>query len=112
MVQQLTSTKLNPITGSDEQITIKSMCINCVFCNSNMSCGNEDNKELARKQFIESIKSSTKPSGYDIESISVDLKPVPLRDVTKKCSRHELDVDVIISYLLPTTPNEKNEKKK
>lgn len=69
----------------------KPMCINCMFCNTEVTdtddgkcfCENPDNKEDAVKKIKEAV-----PSGYEIEDIK--LKPLPLKDETKKCKRWKL----------------------
>lgn len=64
----------------------KAMCLNCDFCkdeDGKCYCNNPENKEDA----INKIKASI-PSGYEIEELKV--KPLPLKDETKKCKRWNL----------------------
>ena len=60
----------------------KPMCLNCEFCGSagegRYVCINEENKKNALEKIKESV-----PSGYEIETLSI--KPLPLKDETKKC---------------------------
>ena len=65
----------------------KPMCLNCEFCEpidgGKYECINEENKNNA----LEKIKASV-PSGYEIESLNI--KPVPLKDETKKCKNWKI----------------------
>ena len=72
------------------------MCLNCVSCMPEVNdtqeevflCINKDNQKMA----IEKIKQSV-PSGYEIEDIK--LKPLPLKDVTKKCKKWQVSKSLI-----------------
>lgn len=67
---------------------IKPMCLNCYHCDEHTYCNNEDNK----KDAIEKIKTSV-PSGYELTNL--ELRPLPLKDATKKCKRWLLNTSVI-----------------
>jgi hypothetical protein len=74
----------------------KPMCLNCNDCNDidtdKPVCVNEENKNNALEKIKESV-----PSGYEIETIAI--KPLPLKDVTKKCKKWSLYVGFDNLYL-------------
>ena len=78
----------------------KKMCLNCVFSELLLSdseedeyvCGNKENLNDA----VEKLKENT-PGGYVIENIT--LKPIVLKDPTKKCKRHSIDAEKILNEL-------------
>lgn len=81
------------LTGSEPNESFKKMCVNCKWHNAeNGSCVNPDNESAA----IEKIRQAL--TGYEIEEIK--LKPVPLKDDTKKCQHHELDSKVVLEYVV------------
>lgn len=70
----------------------KPMCINCKhmgYDNEDCVCCNEDNKNDAIQKIMSSFD-----GGYQITGVT--LKPLPLKDPTKKCKRHTLNYDVLI----------------
>jgi hypothetical protein len=99
----------NGVCPNEEQ-HIKKMCLNCSFYRNGV-CMNETNKELATKKMMESLQV---PSGYDIETIA--LKPIKLKDDTRKCPRYAPNVDAIVKYvtkiLTPDTQGEEAESEK
>jgi hypothetical protein len=73
----------------------KSMCLNCVHCeckNEHCICNNDENKQDA----VNRIKASF-DGGYEIKNIT--LEPLPLKDPTKKCKRHTINSELVISNL-------------
>lgn len=78
------------------EMHLKKMCLNCVSCNiidNGHVCLNEENLNDA----MEKVKANV-PSGYEIENL--ELKPLALKDATKKCKRWVLDRDFIMEELL------------
>lgn len=75
----------------------KPMCLNCVFLEAGC-CQSPENKIAA----IEKIKANM-PAGYELSSI--ELKPLELKDPTKKCKNYSLNVkkvkETILSILAP-----------
>lgn len=72
--------------------SLKRMCINCKFCNENMCCTNEDNKNVMLKKINESAKEIVGDS-YLITSIQIT--PVTLKYPNKKCRNWELNTAII-----------------
>ena len=73
----------------------KSMCINCNDCaeqSGKCFCNNNENMDDAVKKIKENV-----PSGYEIEEIKV--KPLPLKDETKKCKRWNLMNNFVEKHL-------------
>lgn len=73
----------------------KPMCLNCNDCqnvDTTPVCVNEENKNNAMEKIKESV-----PSGYEIESLAI--KPLPLKDATKKCKNWSLYTDFGKVYL-------------
>jgi len=73
----------------NEEKHFKKMCLNCRDCAAG-TCNNEKNKEDATTKMLNSIQV---PAGYEIQNIS--LKPIPLKDVTKKCPRYTPNIEAI-----------------
>ena len=74
---------------------LKKMCLNCNSCyedNGKCQCRNEENLKDATQAFLKSV-----PSGYEVENLS--LKPVALKDPTKKCKRWEINKNIILAEL-------------
>ena len=70
----------------------KPMCYNCTHMSvieNDCVCTNDDNKNDAIQKIIASYD-----GGYQITGIT--LKPLPLKDPTKKCKRHQIDSDVLL----------------
>lgn len=67
----------------------KHMCLNCNDCkvvDDKHVCVNEENQKAAVNKIMEAV-----PSGYEIETLTV--KPLPLKDATKKCKKWNLRED-------------------
>lgn len=91
----MTAFKYNPITGEEltgNEPRFKRMCLNCSFYDmaSNV-CTNKDNAAA----MVEKIKASV--SGYEVKSI--ELSPLPLKNVTKKCGNWDFSMETIGSYI-------------
>ena len=88
----------------------KPMCLNCSsmkYEDGKNYCDNEANKLEA----IEKIKLAV-PSGYELANI--DLKPLPLKDDTKKCKRWHLNSEAYLwsnalSFMLGNLASNKKE---
>ena len=77
------------------ELHLKKMCFNCVSCSvedDNCFCKNEDNL----KDAVEAVKKNI-PSGYELQNI--ELKPIALKDPTKKCKRWSLNLNTIVQEL-------------
>lgn len=72
---------------------LKKMCINCISCDCTSEgehfCANEQNLSDA----VEKLKANV-PPGYAIEN--VELKPLALKDITKKCKRWSIDKQKVL----------------
>lgn len=69
----------------------RKMCLNCITCitdEEKYRCTNERVMEVGKKKIIESL-----PEGYEIESLT--LKPMELKDPTKKCKNYQPNLDAI-----------------
>ena len=69
----------------------KKMCLNCTTCitaEEKYRCTNEIVMELNKKKAIESL-----PEGFEVESIT--LKPMELKDPTKKCKNYNPNMELI-----------------
>ena len=70
---------------------LKPMCLNCChvgFEDDACLCCNEDNKNDAIQKIMSSYE-----GGYQITGLT--LKPLPLKDPTKKCKRYELNIAAV-----------------
>lgn len=84
--------KVNGVCPNAES-HLKKMCLNCESCVNETDtafCNNPDNLNDA----VEKIKQNI-PSGYSLENI--ELKPLPLKDPTKKCKRWKLNVQSVLN---------------
>ena len=77
---------------------LKAMCLNCEYCkndNGTAYCVNEKVLEVGKKKILASV-----PEGYEIDTLT--LKPLLLKDPTKKCNNRkpneELILDAVASY--------------
>ena len=80
----------------------KSMCLNCKSCKLDKCqestsdiryvCNNENVMESGRQKILAAI-----PDGFEIETLT--LKPMALKDPTKKCKNHEFDLDTVVDYI-------------
>ena len=80
--------------GEDGKLPVegKKMCINCIFCENGTTCTNEDNMNRAREKVLAAV-----PGGYEITNL--ELKPLPLKDATKKCSNWSLDKELVNQWI-------------
>ena len=66
---------------------LKPMCLNCLYMcveDGNCLCCNDENKNDAVQKIMASYE-----GGYQITGIT--LKPLPLKDSTKKCKRYDFN---------------------
>lgn len=68
--------------------SLKRMCLNCKFCNENMCCVNEDNKNIMLKKITDVVGDS-----YLINTI--ELSPTVLKYPNKKCKNWQLNTAII-----------------
>lgn len=74
----------------------KRMCLNCNDCVSiegKRVCVNKENQESAIEKIMQAV-----PSGYEIETLTV--KPLALKDSTKKCKKWHLVENFMENYLV------------
>lgn len=81
----------------------KKMCLNCKFCereNDNHFCMNDENQA----DFINRIKMANTVQGpYEI--VNVEIKPLPLKDASKKCARWTVDEELVINFVKSIVSN-------
>lgn len=89
----------------------KCMCLNCKSCSlgPNQSsysdeqyvCDNENVMEMGKKKIMAAV-----PEGFEIDTLT--LKPMTLKDPTKKCKNHIFDMEKVINFLADyfTTPED------
>ena len=80
--------------GEDGKIPVegKKMCINCSFCEHGITCTNEENMNRAKEKVLAAV-----PGGYEITNL--EMKPLPLKDPTKKCINWSLDNELINEWI-------------
>lgn len=73
---------------------IKGMCLNCKSCcgDEDFTCTNENVLAVGRNKIMESL-----PEGFEIDTLT--LKPMKLKDPTKKCKNYSCDMDKITAFL-------------
>lgn len=79
------------ITAQDYKSPIKKMCLNCASCkcsDEQFFCTNEKVIEAGRKKILEAV-----PEGFEISVL--ELKPMQLKNPTKKCGNYDLDVELV-----------------
>lgn len=84
------------VEGKELQSPIKQMCLNCkcMACeNENYTCSNEKVMESGRKKILAAV-----PEGFEVETLT--LKPMVLKNPTKKCPNYEVDQDVAFNALM------------
>jgi len=73
----------------------KCMCLNCKSCHEGdeqFVCDNDAVMQVGMKKVIEAL-----PEGFEIESLK--LKPMKLKDPTKKCKNFAFDLDKVVDFL-------------
>ena len=88
--------KYNILTGADTtaqdyKSPIKKMCLNCVSCafaDEQYFCNNEKVIETGKKKILEAV-----PEGFEISIL--ELKPMQLKNPTKKCGNYDLNVELV-----------------
>ena len=81
--QEITDKGIEPI--------FKKMCLNCttwVINDEKYRCTNEKVMEVGKKKILENL-----PEGYEIENLT--LKPMELKDPTKKCRNYNPNMELI-----------------
>lgn len=75
----------------------KSMCVNCKSCHVDNDkdqyvCDNEKVMEVGKQKILASV-----PEGFEVDTLT--LKPMVLKDPTKKCKNHQFDLDAVVEYI-------------
>ena len=86
----------NEITEDGEQQFIKQMCLNCVSCiinEENYRCNNKNVMETGLKKVSESL-----PEGFEVDTLV--LKPMILKNPTRKCPNYCVNKEFIINQLM------------
>ena len=81
-----------PENGAVE-LPLQKMCLNCKSCTENgdtYNCNNEKVMETGRKKILAAV-----PEGFEIEALT--LKPMLLKNPTKKCGNYEANLELIHS---------------
>lgn len=104
--------KLTGIDLSSDGATngFKTMCLNCKTCHYNAdsdqyTCDNENVMEMGKKKILSAI-----PEGFEVETLV--LKPMALKDPTKKCKNHQFDLEAVTEFIrdfFTTSPNAEKE---
>lgn len=84
------------IPEENNQPIVKQMCLNCISCMHDdefYHCNNKNVMESGVKKVYESL-----PEGFEIESLV--LKPMLLKNPTKKCSNYCVDKEFIVNELM------------
>jgi len=75
----------------------KKMCLNCKDCEAQLDdkfvCYNKNVLDMGKKKILENL-----PEGYEIEELK--LKPMNLKDPTKRCTNHEFDTAKVMDYVV------------
>ena len=97
------------LTGDGATNGFKCMCVNCKSCHIDFNkdqyvCDNEKVMEVGKQKILAAV-----PEGFEIETLTV--KPMVLKDPTKKCKNHQFDLDGVVEfisdYFLASPENEK-----
>lgn len=74
---------------------IKQMCLNCLFMSKNASytCSNENVIETGKKKILAAV-----PEGFEIDTLT--LKPMTLKNPTKKCANYCLDKETVMQEVM------------
>jgi hypothetical protein len=74
----------------------KCMCVNCKSCicdtDKGYLCKNDKVMEVGRQKILASV-----PEGFEVDTLT--LKPMVLKDPTKKCKNHQFDLDAVVEYI-------------
>lgn len=97
MVKQYCKLTGVDLTGDGATNGFKCMCVNCKSCHIDTEkeqyvCDNEKVMEAGRQKILAAI-----PDGYEVETLV--LKPMALKDPTKKCKNHVFDLDSVVAFV-------------
>lgn len=95
-----------PLTGIDLSLDgatngFKSMCLNCKSCHPDANqdsygekytCNNEKVMEVGKNKILAAL-----PEGFEIETLT--LKPMALKDPTKKCKNYSFDKEKVMEFI-------------
>lgn len=79
-----------------ESCPIKKMCYNCEFLRENgdaCTCVNDVVNERGKEKIIAAL-----PEGFEIEELK--LKPMKLKDPTKKCGQYSVAKEVVCNAII------------
>lgn len=76
----------------------KKMCLNCAYLNSEHYCTNNDVMELVRNNILKEIEDKNISLG-NFNIANIDLTPTPVKSPTKRCSKWELNNEIINSII-------------
>lgn len=90
--------KICLLTGLDGETTLKKMCINCIHSkyieeSDKYTCSNEKVMEIG----YEKVAAKAKELGFDIDFLT--LKPMELKNPTKKCDNYSPNMENIRLYV-------------
>lgn len=97
------------LSGDGATNGFKTMCLNCTTCHydsekDQFTCSNEKVMEVGKQKILAAI-----PEGFEVETLT--LKPMVLKDPTKKCKNHQFNLDGAVEYLksyfIPSADSEK-----
>lgn len=83
--------------GCPQEHNFKKMCLNCSSMLLNEEgepiCNNKANMEKKRASIEEAIKNAS--TGYTVNDLTFNLKPLALKKVTSKCGEWDLNDEVL-----------------
>lgn len=86
----------NVITEHDEHPIIKPMCLNCTSCLEEDDVYRCNNPKVMESGFLK--VSESLPEGFEIDTLV--LKPMLLKNPTKKCPNYKTDEEMVIGEVM------------
>lgn len=82
------------ISEGEKPVHINKMCLNCkyVIADDCYRCCNEAVMQKGKEKILASL-----PEGFEVETLV--LKPMNLKNPTKKCGNYEFNIDAIIAAI-------------
>lgn len=98
------------LSGDGATNGFKCMCVNCKSCHADNDknqyvCDNENVMEVGKQKILAAL-----PDGFEIETLT--LKPMVLKDPTKKCKNHQFDLESVTEFIrdfFTASPNAEKE---
>lgn len=82
-------------TGLEES-PLKKMCLNCISCTQTTAekfgCTNENVLKKGKDEILKNV-----PEGFEIENLT--LKPMALKNPTKRCPNYEPNIELMNIYI-------------